>query len=469
MIPLLLLPLGAIAIPLLSLATGQKKIFASIALFLLALSLASVFLPEPNIGVSSTLFAVDGLGRFFSFLFLLVAFLVGLFTLDSESKHPAVFYSMLLAGTSSMIVVSLAKNLIGIFIGLELLSLCFYELCAFKKDPSGLESAMKLYFMSLFASALFVLGAVLVYGETRTLELRTFFVSPATPAFLMGVSLIVAGLSFKMSLFPFNFWLPDVYEGAPSEVTALLAASAKKAGFAAFVRVVAPLATLSVSNPALLQISGKLQGALALLSFLTMSFGNVIAMVQKSVKRMIAYSIIAHAGFLAIGLAAGSALGYLGLLFHILVHALMAAGIFLLFSVFDGQSLETLDDYDGLGKRAPLISVLLTVFLLSLTGIPPLAGFLSKFILWSSAMEAGYVWLAVAAIINSALSTYFYFLILRRVWGFAPRDGNPTPVVSWNKKCALLIPAILLAVLGVYPNPILSVLKNIIAASGLVA
>ena len=116
MIPLLLLPLGAIAIPLLSLATGQKKIFASIALFLLALSLASVFLPEPNIGVSSTLFAVDGLGRFFSFLFLLVAFLVGLFTLDSESKHPAVFYSMLLAGTSSMIVVSLAKNLICIFI-----------------------------------------------------------------------------------------------------------------------------------------------------------------------------------------------------------------------------------------------------------------------------------------------------------------------------------------------------------------
>lgn len=465
MILLFLLPMGALAIPALSLFIKKHDVLQYLALFLLACVLALHILPQFNQVPDSYLFSLDALARFFNVVFLLVGIAVGLFAVERYREHGVVFSTMLLSGTAAMMFIAASRNLIGLFLGLELLSLSFYELCALRKNGVGLESAAKLFFTSILASALFILGAAFVWAVTQTFDLSQFLQPHSHPLFLTGAALILAAVSFKMSLFPFNLWLPDVYEGAPGEITALLAAGAKKAGFAAFLKLFIPMTYVKTGPAMALLPLASFSGAVALLSFLTMTFGNIAAMLQKNVKRMIAYSIIAHAGFLAIGLAASTPLGYTGLLFHIFVHALMASGAFLVLSILEKEGIHNLDDYNGLAKRAPALSLLLTIFLASLTGIPPLAGFFSKFLLWSSAVEAGYVWLAIAAIVNSALSTYFYFVILRRVWAFAPQVSDRLPVLTWNETPVVYALAAGLFLLGIYPDPILSWITRVVSVT----
>ena len=461
MISFLILACGVCVIPLFSLFPVRKGFFAFFALFLLTAAFFINFVLQDDLGYVSRIFFFDDLGRFFNSLFLFISIMVGVFAADRVKNRELVFYTMLLAGTSAMMIIASSKNLIGVFIGLELLSLSFYELCALRKDGGGLEATAKLFFMSVFSSIFFIAGAVLVYNESHTFDIKMFLTFSHSPLFITGLAFILGGLSFKMSIFPFNIWLPDVYQGAPSEVTALLSGSSKKAGFAAFIRLLPPF--FAKSPGAALGASAFIFfSVLAWLSVLTMSFGNILASIQTNAKRMIAYSIIAHAGFLVMGLAAGNPLGYLGLLFHILIHALMATGVFLIIAFLEQESIVELDDYNGLGKRAPLVSSFLTLFLLSLTGIPPLAGFISKFILWSGAVQAGFMWLAVAAIINSALSTYYYFLILRRIWGFPAVGISPIPALTGNQLFAIGVPAFLIVLLGVYPNPALQYLGHVI-------
>jgi proton-translocating NADH-quinone oxidoreductase chain N len=421
----------------------------------------------PTIEFGKSMLADDMFGSFFAITLLIVSIMVTASSWNymKNKTNPAAYYSLILLSSIGMILIAYSMDLVMLLVAWELMSIPTYALAAFsKRDPISNEAAIKYFLFGALSSAILVLAIGLVYGVTGTTNIGEAIVSMVNvqkdlvPVTLLALALFIAGFGFKMGLVPFHMWLPDAYEGAPTTIGALLAAGTKKAGFAAAIRVIV-LATF------VLHLDWAT--ALAVIAVFTMTLGNLGALVQKSVPRILAYSSIAQAGFIMIGLAlapySDQALG--GSLFHILNHAVMKSAAFIAVAAV-GITLASysIEKYRGLAKRMPITAIALSISLLALAGVPPLNGFWSKLVLFNAAIVTGpEIWwgpyLAIAGVLNSALSLGYYAWIMRKM--YMEESPDTTKVKEPRAMLAVLIFSMIFMVgFGIWHAPILDFATN---------
>ena len=368
------------------------------------------------------------------------------FMRDNGLERPE-YYMLMLFSLSGMMLMGMANDLILVFLALELLSIPLYIMSGFawpREDSE--ESAMKYFLLGAFSSSIFVFGIALTYGATgsTSLPLVVERISSESVFGIAAVAFILVGLAFKVAAAPFHMWTPDVYEGAPTATTAFMSVGAKVAGFAALLRV------LLIAFP---NMSEGWVGAVALLATLTLIMGNVVAIMQSNIKRLLAYSSIAHAGYILIALAASmnSQDGVSAVLFYMFVYLFSNLGAFAIVIALEKKQGEgvLLDDYKGLFKRSPGWALAMSVFLLSLAGIPPTGGFVAKFYIFRTAVEAGMVWLAIVGVVTAVISTYYYLRVVYFMFMFEGEAQITThPAVKWG----VAIMVIMTLVLGLMPN-----------------
>ncbi|HSA72882.1 MAG TPA: NADH-quinone oxidoreductase subunit N [Nitrososphaeraceae archaeon] len=421
----------------------------------------------PTIEFGKSMLADDMFGSFFAITLLIVSIMVTASSWNymKNKTNPAAYYSLILLSSIGMILIAYSMDLVMLFVAWELMSIPTYALAAFsKRDPISNEAAIKYFLFGALSSAILVLAIGLVYGVTGTTNIGEAIVSMVNvqkdliPIALLALALFIAGFGFKMGLVPFHMWLPDAYEGAPTTIGALLAAGTKKAGFAAAIRVIV-LATF------VLHLDWAT--TLAVIAIFTMTLGNLGALIQKSVPRILAYSSIAQAGYIMIGLAlapySDQALG--GSLFHILNHAVMKSAAFIAVAAV-GITLASysIEKYRGLAKRMPVTAIALSISLLALAGVPPLNGFWSKLVLFNAAIVTGpEIWwgpyLAIAGVLNSALSLGYYAWIMRKM--YMEESPDTTKVKEPRAMLAVLIFSIIFMVgFGIWHAPILDFATN---------
>ena len=406
------------------------------------------------------MFVVDNFALFFKFLILLSLVLTVLASVRfvGEAPYPGgEYYALLIfAGVGMFFMVS-GSNLISIYVALELMALSSYVLAGyFKGEVKSTEAAVKYFILGAFSSAVLLYGLSLVYGIGGKMGLadlaRLYSTTPRTNALILGILLLLAGLLFKIAAVPFHVWTPDVYEGSPTPVTAFFSVGPKVAAYAILARI------FYVAFPKFQADWGLI---VAIVAAATMIWGNLAALMQTNVKRMFAYSSIAHAGYALLGvLGFQTRFGMWGVLVYLLAYMLMNFGAFavIIFLETKGYAAETVSDFNGLSKRNMPAAVVMLVFLLSLAGIPPTAGFIGKYYLFTAAMDAGYAWLAVLAVLASAVSLFYYFRIAAAMF-FTDGVESQLPV-SYALTAAVVICAAGTLVVGIAPERVLAVLHR---------
>ncbi len=390
---------------------------------------------------------VDNYATFLNIIFLVTGFLTVLISRNYlqrvELDRPE-FYMLMLFSLSGMMLMGMANDLILVFLALELLSIPLYIMAGFawpRLDSE--ESAMKYFLLGAFSSAVFVYGIALTYGATGTTALPVILESvTAEPGLLLlgGAAMMLVGFGFKIAAAPFHMWTPDVYEGAPTAVTAFMSVGAKVAGFAALLRVIA----------ALPQLDAVWVPAIAALAALTLIVGNVVAIAQTNIKRMLGYSSIAHAGYILIAVAANSATGISAALFYMFAYVFTNMGAFAIVIAMERQLGKgvNLDDYKGLAKKAPWMALAMAFFMFSLTGIPPTGGFTAKYYVFGAAVDSGLIWLVVIGVLTSVVSGFYY---LRVVYLMFMMDGEPEFETKPAVNLAVIITVIGTLLLGLWP------------------
>jgi NADH-quinone oxidoreductase subunit N len=398
--------------------------------------------------------AADHFSFYFFYLFLLVAALTVLGSihyLERDGIQHGEFYALLLMGTAGMCFMASSTELIMVFIGLEISSISTYILAGFRrKDALGNEASLKYFLLGSFATAFFLYGIAFVYGLTGTtnlLDLSARLAHPAQWTMLGRVALLLmfVGLAFKLSTAPFQIWTPDVYQGAPAPVTAFLSVGPKAAAFAVLLRIF--LGDLSAAG-------SRGFWVIWVSAILTMCLGNLAALWQTNIKRLLAYSAIAHAGYVLVGVAAGSNEGASAVLFYLTAYALMNVGAFVLIAQLagSGEISTQIDDYTGLAYVRPGTAACLTVFLLSLAGFPATAGFFGKFFLFRAAIHSHLIGLTIIALLNSVVSVYYYFRLIVAMY---IREGTPrasTAALPMALRAALAVSVVGIFYLGLFPN-----------------
>lgn len=405
--------------------------------------------------------SIDSLSLFFAVIFLLISTFVNVTSLAymSETENPLAYYGLLLFSTFGMMLVALSVDLVVLFVSWELMSVPTYVLTGIlKKDPASNEAALKYFLVSALSSGLLIYAISLIFGVTGSTNMLVIGERLSTgnlllqPMTVLAIALFITGFGMKVAAVPFHMWIPDAYEGAPTTIAALLAAGTKSGGFAALLRVfVVSLALYKADWSTMF----------AVIALLTMTLGNVGALMQKSFTRLLAYSSIAQSGYIMIGFAAPTALGIGGALFHVLNHSIMkSAAFFAAAAVIMKLSTTALDGYSGLGKRMPYTALTLTISLLALAGVPPLNGFMSKLVLFTAAVESNISWLALAGVLNSAFSLAYYGWVIKRIYLDDGPDSNrvkePRLLVG-----VLALSAAIIVLIGVYPEPFLSLIMRI--------
>jgi NADH-quinone oxidoreductase subunit N len=464
--PPLIVIATALLVLLADLVMAEKRILGYLALLgVVAAAVASLALWSSAPLAFQTMAVSDSYTLFFNLVFLTTAalsLLAAIDYLERKGLQRGEYYALLLFSTSGMLFMAAATDLIVVFLGLEIMSVALYILAGFNRGQfASIEAAMKYFILGAFASAFFLYGVALTYGATGTTNLAQIGAwlaggggIPRDPMALAGLGLLLVGFAFKVAAVPFQWWTPDVYQGAPTSVTAFMSVGAKAAGFAALLRVL-----FSAFSPT---FTGDWMIAIAILAALTMTAGNLAALVQKDVKRMLGYSSIAHAGYILVGVAAGSADGVRGVLFYLLAYAFMNVGAFAVACAVErcGEFSSTLADYAGLGRRQPLLAAAMAVFMLSLTGIPPLVGFWGKLYVFRAAVEADLTWLAILGVLNSAVSAFYYLGVLVQMYMREPvpaaeGESQPAPLnLGVAIGAAVLLAALVTVALGVWPAPV---------------
>ena len=372
-------------------------------------------------------------------------------------------YALVLIATAGMMVLANAGSLITLFVGLETMSICLYVLTGLvREDPRANESALKYFLLGAFSTGFFVYGIALLYGATGTMMLAEMPAALAesgrTGFFSGGVALLLVGFFFKVSAVPFHMWTPDVYQGAPTTLTGFMSTASKTAAFAALILVLSRVIPLA-------DIGSDTQFLLAVVAAITMVVGNVMAVAQLNVKRMLAYSSVAHAGYILTGLAAG-VVGYAGAMYYLLAYTVMNIGAFGVMATleWDGQqgAEQTVDSLAGIGFRKPLLGVAMGVFMFALAGFPPLAGFFGKYFVFAAAVDVGLTWLALIGVLASVVSAYYYLRVLVAFWMKNPEDAPasvqseafPVPLFT---KVVLVACVVALLVLGIVPGMVTEV------------
>lgn len=422
---------------------------ANLALIGALASGAVLYVMPSSYGVTfGGMFISDSYSMYFKLIFIInlaLTLLLSLKYIEREKTEFGEYYSLLFFATTGMMVMASAGDFIVLYLGLELMALSTYILAGIKRhDVKSNEAALKYFLLGAFSSALLLYGISLIYGITSTTDLSKIAEqlkqTEVSPALLLGMLLIIVAFSYKIAAAPFHMWAPDVYEGAPTSVTAFMSVGPKAAGFAVIGRVF---------YVAFHGMQADWTAMLIGIAILTMAVGNILALVQTNIKRMLAYSSIAHAGYMLLGIIAGTAEGRQAMMTYMLIYAFMNMGAFAVVILLDKG--EEIKDYEGLAKSRPLVAALMLVFMFSLTGIPPTAGFVGKFNIFMAAINAGYTWLVVVAVIFSAISAYYY---LRVVMNMYMKDAteeagiNPSPTIG----LALLISLVMVFAIGIMPS-----------------
>lgn len=406
----------------------------------------------------------------FSLFFYLVLGLIGVLTillsmgyLDAAAADQGEYYTLVLFSVLGMMLMAAAGDLIVMFLGLETFSLALYILSGYwKTELRSNESALKYLLLGAFSGGFFLYGIALIYGATGTTNLRqiaAFLADGHSPAtlFFIGGGLLLIGFGFKIASVPFHMWVPDVYEGAPTSVTAFMIAGTKAAAFAAFLRV------FLLAMPVLHM---RWSVAIWVLAVLTMTVGNLAALVQSNIKRMLAYSSIAHAGYLLVALVAGGSSGVGSVLFYLVAYALMNLGVFAVIIAVrsPGQERLLLTDYAGLGRQRSVLAVCMAIFMFSLSGIPPTAGFMGKLYIFSAALEGDYPGLAVIGVLNSVVSVYYYLRVV--VIMYMSETASPAPLIPAPAAAVLAAVMSVLGTLhlGVFPARLLDLARQSVSA-----
>jgi NADH-quinone oxidoreductase subunit N len=403
------------------------------------------------------------LPQIFLFVWAILIFVLDL--AKKERKHNLAYVALLglvvtvvllgliLLSMVGMMFLACAGELLTLYVSLELATIPLFVLAAFRKDElKSSEAGLKYLILGAVSSALLLYGISLIYGLTGTTHLsevksalivRLLSGGDISAALVLGFVFMIAGLGFKLALVPFHMWVPDVYEGAPTPITAFLSVASKAAGIAAFVRVFFHSFLLFKVDWVLL---------MAVLAALAMIIGNVIALLQGNIKRMLAYSSIAQIGYILLGVVAASSRGAASVFFYTLVYLFANMGAFIVAIAFSNQTgSDEIADYAGLSRRSPALAAMMAVFMLSLIGIPPLAGFVGKYYLFSAAIEQGLIWLVIVAVLTSVVSLYYYIGVVRQMYFRTSADESPVKS-GGMLKIALLISVIGVLLFGVYPN-----------------
>ncbi len=428
----------------------------------LAMTAYAAIATMPLIGTAfNRMVTVGGFGSMFATLFSIAALLTVVLSRDYLRKADAnfgEFYVLILFSTLGMMLMASAADLIVIFLGLELMSICLYVLAGFfRKRLLSNESSLKYFLLGAFATGFLLYGIALLYGASGTTNISiivlNFSTLSASPFFWIGIGLLIVGLAFKVGAVPFHMWIPDVYQGSPTTVSGFMATGAKAAAFAVFVLLfIHPQS----ENPE------QVKTVLAVISAASMIVGNIIAISQSNIKRMLAYSSIAHAGYMLAGLAAGNQLGKTGILFYLVTYTFMNIGAFGVLSLLEKEEEKnlTFDDYAGLGFKRPFLAALMSVFMFSLAGIPPFAGFFGKYYVFVAAINANLTWLAILGVLMSVVSVYYY-LRLTVLMYFKEGEMQVEGLISKTSMAVLTIAALIIIELGVYPSSILTIINNL--------
>jgi NADH-quinone oxidoreductase subunit N len=473
LLPEIVLTVGALVLLMADLLVprDRQSILAGVTLAVLAATAVALYpVADAHLQVSKGLIAVDRFSLFFKVIFLVSAALTVLMSvryLEVEGTRAGEYYFLILCATLGMMFMASGTDLITLFIGLETMAISFYILTGFlKPSRRSNEAAVKYFLLGAFSLGILLYGMSILYGLTGSTNLRTIATAlvgqERDPRLILAVILVVAGMGFKIAAVPFHMWAPDVYEGAPTPITALLSVGSKAASFAMLLRIF--LESLPSMRIALVE---EARVGLAdspdlgwgmmfyILAVVSMTVGNFAALTQSNLKRMLAYSSIAHAGYLLIGAVTGTARGVTAMLVYLFVYAFMQLGAFTVLTLMRRQDVvgDELKDLNGLFFRQPFAAVAMLLFMLSLGGIPPTAGFMGKFWLFSAAIESGYVWLAVIGVLNSAVSLYYYI----RIVVFMMLKNEPSgsePRQSPALAVAMVAAVVATLLLGVYPQPL---------------
>lgn len=398
----------------------------------------------------------------------LIALLIGFMTLlvsrayvRRQGMECGEYYSLILFATAGMMLMAGAGDLVIVFLGIEILSVASYALAGFlRKNPLSNESSLKYLLLGAMSSAFLLYGMAALYGLTGTTNIKAiglaFPGAVGTSPFLayIGIGMLIVGFGFKIAAVPFHMWTPDVYEGAPTSVTAFFTAGPKAAALAAAIRVFVT---------GLGGVTDQWTGVIAVLAILTMTIGNIGALAQKEIKRMLAYSSIAHAGYLLIGLAVPGALGLSAIVFYLVAYTLMNLGAFAAITAIEkqGEVRTELKSYAGLAKSRPGVALALTIFLVSLGGLPPTVGFIGKFYIFSAAIKGGMLGLAIVGALNSLVSVYYYLRVTVMMYMKEPEEHAPEVSMDWAGRVALVGASVATILLGIFPARLWEAAKRV--------
>ena len=464
--PMLFLSCAGILLLVMDLFIGKEKDnLAYVALLALGIALILSFMRDASQASYSfhDTFVVDRYAVFFDLIFCVASGLTVLISLqyvERENLHLGEYYVLLLFGTVGMMMTAGAADMIMVFLGIETMSICLYVLAGLnRRRLESSESALKYFLLGAFATGFLLYGISLIYGATGSTNFQKIALAlkdPAvagSPLVLAGIGFLIIGLGFKVAAVPFHQWTPDVYEGAPTSVTAFMAVGPKAAGFAALFRIMlVPLGGLGEEWKPLLWV----------IAVLTMTVGNLAALMQDNIKRMLAFSGVAHAGYILVALIAGTPMGNSSILYYLLAYAFMNIGAFGVVVLLSqkGDAYLKVDDYAGLGFTRPGVAFAMGVFMFSMAGIPPLAGFVGKFYVFSAAVEAGYIWLAIIGVINSVISVYYYLRVTVVMYMKDPARDFRGLAFHHLPLFALIVSVIATFYMGIFPASLMDLARH---------
>jgi NADH-quinone oxidoreductase subunit N len=465
--PSLVLTCLAMAILLISVFSPRGKTAHTCWISIAALVVTGFFAASawnsPQFGFAGSV-ALDNFASFFNLTFLVAAGLTILMSDDylrREGYPVGEYYPLVLFTTAGAMWMASGTDLMTIFLGLEVLSISLYVLAGFFRGQTrSNEAGLKYFLLGAFSTGFLLYGMALIYGVAGTtnvadigMYLRSQPAFLANPMTIAGMLLLSVGFLFKIAAAPFHMWTPDVYQGAPTPITAFMSAGPKAAAFAAFLRIF----TLGLDG-----LQPEWSSLLWVLAVLTMTIGNVLAIYQHDLKRMLAYSSIAHAGYALVGMVAANDIGMSGILFYMLAYTFMNLGAFavLVLAGKKGEENLTLEGFSGFGFKRPFLGVAMTIFLLSLMGIPPTAGFAGKFYIFAGAVKAGYIWLAVLGVLNSAVSLYYYLRVMVYMYFREPAEDFGWMSVQVGAVISIILAIVGIFYLGIVPGSVMEMAKS---------
>ncbi len=461
--PLIIIGIGIVISVIIELYSKNGKAILPWFSFLLFLTAGfySLLTVENQSVVFQGMLSTGGIANIFYFIFNIGAALVCLLSVDYTKKYGInypEYYILIQNSVLGMMMMAGAKSLFMIFLGLEIMSVCFYVLAGVnRKKDKAIEASLKYFLLGAFATGFLIYGIALIYGSAHTTSIDIitagFAEYSSNILFLVGILLFLIGFSFKIAAFPFHMWVPDVYQGAPTTVTGLFSTVGKAAAFSA---IIATLTALFSG-----QSTSIFLPYLAVLSIFSMSFGSIVAIAQSNIKRMLAYSSISHAGYILIGLAAGTSTGIAGVIFYLAVYTFMNLAAFGIIALVEGENDKNLDinSYAGLGTKSPMLAALLAIIMFSLAGLPPLAGFFAKYYVFIAAIKSGLTWLAVLGIISSVISVYFYLRIVVLMY-FKDSEAEVVQSKSFSGFFGVAISVLLVILLGIMPGSLLDLITS---------